>query len=144
MKSVLSLRLNGRSRDDVVADNVLLVDYLREICGLTGTKIGCDGGECGACTVLVDGEPTLSCLLLAVEIDGAEITTVEAVDDARLLSLQRSFVRKKSFRFDFNRCVSFTLLRKRLWLRDFISPLTFDILIFAISRGASGVITKSQ
>ncbi|MBT5457958.1 MAG: 2Fe-2S iron-sulfur cluster binding domain-containing protein, partial [Rhodospirillaceae bacterium] len=53
MKSFVSLTLNGRDREDAVPDNMLLVDYLREIVGLTGTKIGCDGGECGCCTVLV-------------------------------------------------------------------------------------------
>ena len=64
-KQLLHLRLNGRWRDDAVAENQLLVDYLREVARLTGTKIGCDSGECGACTVLVDEKPVPSCLVLA-------------------------------------------------------------------------------
>ena len=55
-------RLNGRPHAALVADHVLLLDYLREQAGLTGTKRGCDGGECGACTVLIDGRPRLACL----------------------------------------------------------------------------------
>ena len=59
MARILQFTLNGRVRTDAVADNILLLDYLREIVGLTGTKTGCDGGECGACTVLVDDMPGL-------------------------------------------------------------------------------------
>ena len=59
MARILQLTLNGRARSDAIPDNVLLLDYLREIVGLTGTKTGCDGGECGACTVLVDDQPRL-------------------------------------------------------------------------------------
>ncbi len=95
MKSVLSLRLNGRARDDVVADNLLLVDYLREACGLTGTKIGCDGGECGACTVLVDGVPRHACLTLAAQVQGAHVETVEGLGaNGRMGALQRGFHEK--------------------------------------------------
>jgi 4-hydroxybenzoyl-CoA reductase subunit gamma len=61
MARILQFTLNGRARNDAVPDNLLLLDYLREAVGLTGTKTGCDGGECGACTVLVDDAPRLSC-----------------------------------------------------------------------------------
>ena len=64
-KRLLKLKLNGRWREDAVAENQLLVDYLRDVAGLTGVKTGCDGGECGACTVLVDGEAVPSCIMLA-------------------------------------------------------------------------------
>ena len=62
MARILQFTLNGRARSDAISENILLLDYLREFVGLTGTKTGCDGGECGACTVLVDHQPRLSCL----------------------------------------------------------------------------------
>src|SRR3982074_3868032 len=76
---ILETTLNGRPRVDAVPDNLLLLDYLREIVGLTGTKTGCDGGECGACTVLVDDCPRLSCLTLAASVHGRRIDTVESL-----------------------------------------------------------------
>lgn len=92
MKALLSLVLNGRSREDAVAPHTLLLEYLREIAGLTGTKRGCDGGECGACTVLVDGEPRLACLTLAARCDGARIETIDGLAaNGRLTALQRAF-----------------------------------------------------
>jgi 4-hydroxybenzoyl-CoA reductase subunit gamma len=95
MKHIVSLSLNGRRREDAVADNLLLLDYLREAAGLTGTKRGCDGGECGACTVLIDGEPRLACLTLAARCDGATIETVEGLaSDGRLSRLQQAFHEK--------------------------------------------------
>ena len=77
MARLLECRLNGRDRFDAVADNILLLDYLREKVGLTGTKTGCDGGECGACTVLIDDTPTLSCLTLAMTVQGKRVDTIE-------------------------------------------------------------------
>jgi len=95
MARMLSLTLNGRARTDAVSDNVLLLDYLREVVGLTGTKTGCDGGECGACTVLVDDRPLLSCLTLAVRVDGRRVDTVESLAvDGKLSAVQRGFHEK--------------------------------------------------
>jgi 4-hydroxybenzoyl-CoA reductase subunit gamma len=95
MARILELTLNGRRRVDAVADNLLLLDYLRETVGLTGTKTGCDGGECGACTVLVDDVPRLSCLTLAASIEGARVDTVESLgEDGRLSAVQRGFHEK--------------------------------------------------
>ncbi len=92
MKRLLSLTLNGRQRDDAVADNLLLIDYLREVASLTGTKQGCDGGECGACTVLVDGVPRLSCCTLAASVAGCQIETIEGqAKEGELSPLQRAF-----------------------------------------------------
>ena len=94
-KTILSLSLNGTTREDAVADNMLLIDYLREVAGLTGTKMGCDGGECGACTVLVDDRPRLSCITLAHAVAGRRLETVEgAVTDGRMSHLQRGFHEK--------------------------------------------------
>ncbi len=95
MKVILCLNLNGRAREDAVADNMLLLDYIREIAGLTGTKQGCDGGECGACTVLVDNVPRLSCLTVARSCEGRRIETVEGLgQNGRLSPLQQGFHEK--------------------------------------------------
>ena len=95
MASVIELTLNGRKRIDAVPDNRLLLDYLRETAGLTGTKTGCDGGECGACTVLVDDKPTLSCLTLAGSVSGKRVDTVESLGKGGALSaVQRGFHEK--------------------------------------------------
>jgi len=95
MARILQLTLNGRARSDAIPANVLLLDYLREIVGLTGTKTGCDGGECGACTVLVDDQPRLSCLTLAATVDGRRVDTVESLaGDGRLSAAQRGFHEK--------------------------------------------------
>jgi 4-hydroxybenzoyl-CoA reductase subunit gamma len=94
-KRLLRLTVNGRDREDAVADHALLIDYLREDLGLTGTKRGCDGGECGACTVLVDGEPRLSCITLAVRCEGSRVETIEALAaDGRMSRLQQAFHEK--------------------------------------------------
>ena len=92
MARLLELTLNGRPRVDAVPDNRLLLDYLRETVGLTGTKTGCDGGECGACTVLLDDTPTLSCLTLAATAAGKRVDTVESLGQGGTLSaVQRGF-----------------------------------------------------
>lgn len=95
MANVLELTLNGRKRVDAVPGNRLLLDYLRETVGLTGTKTGCDGGECGACTVLVDDRPRLSCLTLAATVHGKRVDTVESLGKGGALSaVQRGFHEK--------------------------------------------------
>jgi 4-hydroxybenzoyl-CoA reductase subunit gamma len=95
MAHLLELNLNGRKRLDAVPDHRLLLDYLRETVGLTGTKTGCDGGECGACTVLVDDRPVLSCLTLAASVAGKRVETVEHLGSHGALSaVQRGFHEK--------------------------------------------------
>ena len=86
------LTVNGAPREGRCAPRKLLVDFLREDLGLTGTHVGCEHGICGACTILVDGEAARSCLMLAVQADGAEITTVEGLmKDGVLHPLQEAF-----------------------------------------------------
>src|ERR1700746_1447791 len=95
MAGILEFTLNGRRRIDAVPDNLLLLDYLREVVGLTGTKTGCDGGECGACTVLIDDQPRLSCLTLAAGVNGQRIDTVESLpQDGRPSAVQGGFHEK--------------------------------------------------
>ena len=95
MKSILTVTVNGRKREDLVPAGMLLIDYLREAVGLTGTKQGCDGGECGACTVLVDDQPRLACSTLAVQMQGRRIETVEGLaKGGRLSRLQQAFHEK--------------------------------------------------
>jgi carbon-monoxide dehydrogenase small subunit len=88
----ISLIVNGVEEQLQVPSNMTLLIALREKLGYTGTKNGCEAGECGACTVLVDGDPMNSCLVLAAELDGKEITTVEGLaDDGQLTPLQNAF-----------------------------------------------------
>jgi aerobic carbon-monoxide dehydrogenase small subunit len=91
----IALTINGVPRELEVEPYRSLLDMLRNEAGLTGTKKGCDVGDCGACTVLVDGKPVNSCLMLGVEAQGADLVTIEGIQPAadRLHPLQESFVR---------------------------------------------------
>jgi 4-hydroxybenzoyl-CoA reductase subunit gamma len=92
MKKILRISVNGKPREDAVPENALLLDYLRDGLGLTGTKQGCDGGECGACTVLVDSQPRLACSTLAHSVAGRKVETIEGLNgDGNLSRLQRAF-----------------------------------------------------
>ena len=94
----ITLKLNGVGREVDVAPWTTLLDALREYLDLTGTKKGCDHGQCGACTVLVDGRRIVSCLTLAIMKDGAEVTTIEGLArDGRLHPLQQAFVDHDAF-----------------------------------------------
>ena len=89
----ITVKINGKAEYLMVPANMTLLQLLRDKLALTGTKNGCEAGECGACTVLVDGEPTNSCMMLAVEADGREITTVEGLtENGELSALQQAFV----------------------------------------------------
>ncbi len=90
----VTVTVNGRRFERRVESRLLLSDFLRHDLGLTGTHVGCEHGVCGACTVLLDGEPVRSCLMLAVQVDGHEMTTVEGLaagEDGGLHPLQQAF-----------------------------------------------------
>jgi len=94
-KRMINLKVNGKEHMLEVGANETLVEVLRERLRLTGTKIGCNRGECGACTVLIDGEPVLSCLTLAIECEGKEILTIEGLEDpetGELDPIQEAFI----------------------------------------------------
>ncbi|HRI18011.1 MAG TPA: 2Fe-2S iron-sulfur cluster-binding protein [Burkholderiaceae bacterium] len=91
-KRLLTLGVNGREHTVAADDGALLLDVLRDTLAMTGTKRGCDGGECGACTVLVDDRPRLACSTLAAQVEGRRVETVEGLaKDGRLSRLQQAF-----------------------------------------------------
>ena len=87
----VSMTIDGARYDDDVEPRMLLVHYLREVAGRTGTPVGCDTSNCGACTVLLNGLSAKSCAVLAVQADGAEITTIQGLADGEWHPLQRAF-----------------------------------------------------
>ncbi|HUF34170.1 MAG TPA: (2Fe-2S)-binding protein [Acidimicrobiales bacterium] len=89
----VSITVNGEAREHEVEDRLLLVHYLREVLGLTGTNVGCDTSSCGACTVHLDGEAVKSCTVLAAQADGGDVTTIEGMADAdgTLHPMQQAF-----------------------------------------------------
>ena len=93
MNQSIEFRVNGRNAQLSVGGNQTLLELLREQLDLTGTKRGCDSGDCGACTVLIDGQPVNACLVLAAEVAGSDITTIEGLgQDDKLHPLQQAFV----------------------------------------------------
>lgn len=92
-KVTINVKINGRDYSSEVNPNITLLHYLREELGLTGTKCGCEIGECGACTVIIDGEAVNSCLVLVPQVDLREVQTVEGLSDGeKLHPLQKSFL----------------------------------------------------
>src|ERR1700687_4055062 len=100
--TMITLLINGAAHALRIEPRVSRLDALREYLGLTGAKKGCNQGACGACTVLVDGERTLSCLALAVQYEGTQITTIEGLDaDGALHPMQAAFVEHDGFQCGF-------------------------------------------
>jgi len=122
----ISLIVNGQLEELQVPSNLTLLHVLREMLGLTGTKNGCEAGECGACTVLVDGEPVNSCLVLAVELDGREVTTVEGLaKDGKLTPLQDAFAKLNAVQCGY--CTPGMLMAGTALLRRNPNPTEEDI-----------------
>ncbi len=98
----ISVTVNGAEKTHEVEPRLLLVDYLRDVLELTGTNIGCDTSQCGACTVLVDGQAVKSCTVLAVQADGSSITTIEGLaQNGKMHALQEAFWEKHGLQCGF-------------------------------------------
>ncbi len=122
----IRLRVNGQLREASVEPRTSLADFLRETLGLTGTHVGCEHGVCGACTVLLDGQPVRSCLLFAIQLDGAELTTVEGLADGdRLHPLQEAFRQHHGLQCGF--CTPGILLTAKAFLDEHPSPADAEI-----------------
>ena len=120
------ITVNGEPREAAVESRLLLVHWLRDVLRLTGTHIGCDTTHCGACTVLLDGEPVKSCTVLAVQADGAEVTTVEGLEqDGVLHPLQEGFQQEHGLQCGF--CTPGMLMTGRALLERNADPSEADI-----------------
>jgi aerobic-type carbon monoxide dehydrogenase small subunit (CoxS/CutS family) len=127
-KTLLRLSVNGEEQDVAVAPHKTLLEVLREEMGLTGTKHGCELGECGTCTVLVDGRPVLSCLVLPVELEGRQVTTVEGLaHGSRLDPLQQAFAELGAAQCGY--CTPGILLTARALLTDNPRPTRSEIRV---------------
>jgi carbon-monoxide dehydrogenase small subunit len=122
----IRVRINDTPYERSVEARKLLVDFIRDDIGLTGTHIGCEHGVCGACTVLLNGEPSQSCLLFAVQVDGSEIVTVEGLgSDGSLHPLQEAFSAAHGLQCGF--CTPGMLMSAIYLLRDNPDPSETDI-----------------
>ncbi len=125
-KRVITLNVNGLDREVMVEPRTLLIEALREGLGLTGTKHGCGEGDCGACTVLVDGVPINSCLVLAAEAVGSQILTIEGVAKGNdLHPLQQAFVDKGAIQCGF--CTPAMVLTSLAFLKENPDPTEDDV-----------------
>jgi carbon-monoxide dehydrogenase small subunit len=132
MKQEIRLTVNGWVHELLVPSNRTLLDVLRDDLGLTGAKRGCDAGECGACTVLLDGIPILACLILACEVDGGTIQTIEGVaKGGELEPIQKAFVEYGGIQCGF--CTPGMVLSAVALLESNPSPTTEEI-----KKGISG------
>jgi carbon-monoxide dehydrogenase small subunit len=121
MKHILKLHVNGEDYEILTEIHKTLLEVLREDLGLTGTKRGCDLGTCGACTVLIDGKPSLSCLTLAAAVRDKKITTIEGLaKDGELHPLQKAFAEKGAIQCGF--CTPGMILTSKAFLDENLKP----------------------
>jgi aerobic-type carbon monoxide dehydrogenase small subunit (CoxS/CutS family) len=126
MRELITLRVNGESHEIAVLAHHTLLEVLREDLGLIGTKHGCELGECGACTVLIDGVPELSCLVLPIEVQESEITTIEGAEaNGKLHPLQETFAELGAAQCGY--CTPGILLSGIALLRDHPQPTRVQI-----------------
>jgi carbon-monoxide dehydrogenase small subunit len=126
-KRLIELRINDESYDLAVEPQKTLLEVLREDLGLTGAKEACGTGECGACTVLIDGKPILSCLTLAIEVQGKEIMTIEGLTDGGdLHPLQKAFIQCGAIQCGY--CTSGMILNAKSILDENPKPSREEIL----------------
>jgi aerobic-type carbon monoxide dehydrogenase small subunit (CoxS/CutS family) len=124
----VTFTLNGELREAKVEPRIHLGDFLRQSLGLTGTHLGCEHGVCGACTVIVNGAPVRSCLMLAVQIDGAVVETVESLGKPGALSpLQQAFATNHGLQCGF--CTPGMLMTLEAYLRNTPAPTEQDVRI---------------
>jgi carbon-monoxide dehydrogenase small subunit len=129
MKQILSFVLNGSPVDVIVTPTETLLDVLREKLGVTGPKRGCDDGDCGTCTVLINGEPVRSCLTIALTVAGKEVLTVEGLTtDGDLHPLQQAFYEHGAFQCGF--CTPGMLMSAKALLDENPNPSRDEIRIY--------------
>ena len=123
----VNTRVNGAAREDDVEDRLLLVHYVREVCGLRATNVGCDTTSCGACTVLLDGESVKSCTVLAAQADGRQITTAEGLSgpNGEMHPLQEAFRQEHGLQCGF--CTPGMLMASLSLLQDDPSPTEQEV-----------------
>jgi aerobic carbon-monoxide dehydrogenase small subunit len=123
----VAVQVNGRRREAMVEPRLTLADFIRHQCGLTGTHLGCEHGVCGACTVLVDGAAVRACLMFAVQADGREVTTVEALagPDGALSVVQEAFRDAHGLQCGF--CTPGFVISLTAFLRDHPDPTDDDL-----------------
>jgi len=125
MTRTITFTINGRTRKEPVEANTLLVNLIRERLDLTGTKYACGIGECGACTVLINGKPALSCLTLAAEADGKNIVTIEGLNDKISSVLKKTFLEEGAVQCGF--CTPGFLVMSTYLLREIPKPTEDEV-----------------